>query len=403
MLRGSIIPNEVLQGRINALERIRGYSAYEIAKKYGFEGTEEEWLNSLKPVKGEDYWTAEDQEAIRADVAPVVIYHGPDNMCNYTASEIYDIAEALLNGDSAKTIWLFWRGTWLIPYSGTDEHGNACFERTFVDEDGKPVLVTFRIDQDGWLTRTDTYLPAVDNTKVGDDLWSSKNIVDKLCPSFQQSDFFVTCEPVEGYPLAVQAQPGLATEVTRCGKNLFDKSESKLSRLSYKDTSGNNVEIFGFEFMLPPGTYVLKAQSKESAKEGYIYGLTYDSSGKYTGEWNAAWGTNLTAKIKTFTDVTRVIIYDAVNRPVSGAVISYAWATFKKWDIQLEVGNTATEFEPYNGAIFPMTENADGVPVATVPALAGINHLWVDDGELTVTGKADPVAIIHKLSNALGV
>ena len=28
---------------------LTGKSAYEIAKKYGFEGTEEEWLASLKP------------------------------------------------------------------------------------------------------------------------------------------------------------------------------------------------------------------------------------------------------------------------------------------------------------------------------------------------------------------
>ncbi|WP_406044148.1 hypothetical protein [Succinimonas sp.] len=222
--------------------------------------------------------------------------------------------------------------------------------------------------------------------------WSGKNIVDKLCPSFTESGAIVTCEPVEGYPLTVTADAE-ATTITRCGKNLFDKSESKLSRLSYKDTSGNTVEIFGFEFMLPPGTYVLKAQSKESAKEGYIYGLTYDSSGKYTGEWNAAWGTNLTAKIKTFTDVTRVMIYDAVNRPASGAYISYAWASFNKWDIQLEVGNTATAFEPYNGETF--------APGEKIPALPGINTIFADAGEITVTGRADPAAVINKLTNAI--
>lgn len=226
---------------------------------------------------------------------------------------------------------------------------------------------------------TDPTAPRIDDAVVGDAPWSAKKIVDTLCPGFTETGSIVTCTPVAGYPLEVTAD----SAVTRCGRNLFDKSESKLSRLSYKSTGGNIVEIFGFEFMLPPGTYVLKAQSKESAKEGYIYGLTYDTSGKYTGEWNAAWGTDLKPKIKTFTDVTRVMIYDAVNTPANGAAMSGARATFDKWDIQLEVGNTATAYEPYNGETF--------APGETIPALPGINTLWAENGQITVTGRAVPV------------
>lgn len=37
-----------LRGKINALEAIRGYSAYEVALMNGFKGTEEEWLQSLE-------------------------------------------------------------------------------------------------------------------------------------------------------------------------------------------------------------------------------------------------------------------------------------------------------------------------------------------------------------------
>ena len=57
---------------------IDGKSAYEIAVDNGFEGTEEEWLESLKgtngytPVRGEDYWTEEDKAEIKADVDAMV-------------------------------------------------------------------------------------------------------------------------------------------------------------------------------------------------------------------------------------------------------------------------------------------------------------------------------------------
>lgn len=42
-----------LRGRINALYKIRGYSAYEVAVICGFKGTEEEWLASLKGPVGD--------------------------------------------------------------------------------------------------------------------------------------------------------------------------------------------------------------------------------------------------------------------------------------------------------------------------------------------------------------
>ena len=44
---------EALIGSIHLLKRIPGYSAYEIAVKNGFVGTEKEWLASLKGEKGD--------------------------------------------------------------------------------------------------------------------------------------------------------------------------------------------------------------------------------------------------------------------------------------------------------------------------------------------------------------
>lgn len=46
-----------------------GLSAYELAVTIGgFEGTVEEWLNSLKPQKGVDYFTKEDIDAIKEEI-----------------------------------------------------------------------------------------------------------------------------------------------------------------------------------------------------------------------------------------------------------------------------------------------------------------------------------------------
>ena len=51
-----------------------GASAYEIALENGFEGTEQEWLDSLHgytPQKGTDYWTEEDKAEIKEDISNV--------------------------------------------------------------------------------------------------------------------------------------------------------------------------------------------------------------------------------------------------------------------------------------------------------------------------------------------
>jgi hypothetical protein len=56
-----------------------GLSAYEIAVKNGFEGTEQEWLDSLHgkdgdtPVKGVDYWTDEDKAEIKGYVDEAIL------------------------------------------------------------------------------------------------------------------------------------------------------------------------------------------------------------------------------------------------------------------------------------------------------------------------------------------
>lgn len=67
--------NKNLKGKINEIHKYHT-DAYMIAVKNGFEGTEAEWLASLKgtdgdgktPVKGKDYWTAADKAEIVSDV-----------------------------------------------------------------------------------------------------------------------------------------------------------------------------------------------------------------------------------------------------------------------------------------------------------------------------------------------
>lgn len=84
-----------------------------------------------------------------------------------------------------------------------------------------------------------------DDSTIGENPWSSKNIVDMLCPPLEESGNPVVCYPVAGYPLGVKAkwepmQEGTGTpspenirpikgrdsvNVERCGENLLPFGE----------------------------------------------------------------------------------------------------------------------------------------------------------------------------------
>lgn len=43
----------------------------------------------------------------------------------------------------------------------------------------------------------------IDDSVVGSDAWSGKQIIDRLCPAFSEKGAAVTCKPMQGYPLSV--------------------------------------------------------------------------------------------------------------------------------------------------------------------------------------------------------
>ena len=86
----------------------------------------------------------------------------------------------------------------------------------------------------------------IDDTAVGTDAWSSKHIVDMLCPPMEETGNPVTCYPVAGYPLGCKVsweptQEGSgepspenvrpihgrdSVTVGRCGENLLNPEEN---------------------------------------------------------------------------------------------------------------------------------------------------------------------------------
>lgn len=188
----------------------------------------------------------------------------------------------------------------------------------------------------------------IDDTAVSEDApWSSKHIIDMLCPPLEESGNPVVCYPVAGYPLGVKAkwepvQDGSgdpspdnirpitgrnAVSVARSGKNQVNIPDFTLSVDTNNRTKRVNVNI-------PAGTYTLSLIHTKNTS-GFIVQLhtIHTKNDKLI----------FSTFPNTFTlenDATYMYFY-IKNEEGNLDNIS---------NIQLELGSTATPYEPYTGS-----------------------------------------------------
>lgn len=137
----------------------------------------------------------------------------------------------------------------------------------------------------------------IDDSIVGPDAWSSKHIVDMLCPPIEETGNPVVCYPVANYPLGVTAsweptQEGSgdpspenvrpikgrdSVTVERCGENLLDVArifpdKKTYDAVTFTNNKDGTITVDGITtrttyfdsldtFFLPAGTYTICAMS----------------------------------------------------------------------------------------------------------------------------------------------
>lgn len=147
----------------------------------------------------------------------------------------------------------------------------------------------------------------IDDTAVGTDAWSSKHIIDTLCPPLEETGNPVTCYPVTCYSLGCKVsweptQEGSgdpspdnvrpikgrnSVTVERCGENLLDMSvvvESKNvtvdgDKIRVVDTSGWGESYIIFDAKFPAGTYTIAFDSS-IAKKGRLLVRPFNMDGE---------------------------------------------------------------------------------------------------------------------------
>lgn len=147
-LEGKATADTVLRGKINSLD-VLTIDAYGVAVRNGFEGTEEEWLASLKGEQGEKGADGADGADGMDSTLIVTTELVQDGMAyelksTHSASEIY---EHLQNGGMAVLDWM--DGECLTLSSCTEE--SAVFSTVKVNGDNEKVATIVTIDNDkGW-------------------------------------------------------------------------------------------------------------------------------------------------------------------------------------------------------------------------------------------------------------
>lgn len=253
--------------------------------------------------------------------------------------------------------------------------------------------------------------PGQDGVQLNDsainttEAWSSKKIVDTLCPAFTVSGNPVVCNPVENYPLDV------SLSFTPKQEGTGDPSPDNVRPITGYDslslTHSNNADATNtYDIALPETVYggTVDCVTGEGNDTWYYkefdgqenWGVLENELGSffYFGETSAPLAQNVSDGVCSHFDV------GTVNYTSNDLMIQLPYTIGRIWRVKYDAMGTADEFKAYLAAQY-----AAGTPVTicyklatpepfsvtpqVIPALPGTNTLYTDVDSLEVSGRRD--------------
>lgn len=265
----------------------------------------------------------------------------------------------------------------------------------------------------GYETRIDAATP--DDSAVGGRPWTSKRIVDALCPPFEASGGVVTCRPVEGYPLGVTAswEPMQEGEGDPSPDNIRPITErDSVSVTLSGEAGGGTTNALTFPRAICGG------------EVDAVTGEGVETWGKLTLNGTERWivyGTNqfsLTILNSTFPAITnsdeRICShFISVQGTAWSALTDGYFATNQTYLRFCKDDMTVDEWKAYLAEQYaagtPVTvayKLAEPVPFAaagggTLPGLSGVNTIYTNGDGVTVTGRTDPIWLTQSLMDRI--
>lgn len=260
--------------------------------------------------------------------------------------------------------------------------------------------------------------PGKDGVQIDDaavsstETWSSRKIIDTLCPEFSVSGNPVTCTPVEGYPLGVTVT--MAPIQSGAGDPSPDNVRPITGRDRVKVTASNESESRDYDLTLPETIYGGSVDTATGAVQSTYAVLRAED---FT-TWNIVDFPNVRtyrstalpddaddrdAKLPVLCDKLAPSDATTFAGQAAGSILRFG----RVLSIAVEKDSTPEDIAARYGAIsVAYTLKTPRAFIATgaqpVFALPGENTLLTDGDSLTVSGRSDPTAYIQQqISDAI--
>lgn len=279
----------------------------------------------------------------------------------------------------------------------------------FIDE-----LADIRVDYDG-----KTYATAGEAVRAQIDA-ATKTAIDRCCPTFSDSGKTVDFEPIEGYPLGVVSK--IAPFQAGSGDPSFDNIREIRPHAAVELDHNQNTycinfgqDVYGGRFDWNSG--ILTIDRKMVTLDGTEVWATGGSAVTGVKRYRLTKSNNptLLSNIKLHADLTNSPADDLLCSKFPTISADKTWGA-KTNGISAEnaaaINFVHTQYGDDLEGFKAMIKGAQIVfglenPIIVqltpqeIIALPGVNSFYSDTGDTTVTGKADPTAVIEKLTNAI--
>lgn len=246
----------------------------------------------------------------------------------------------------------------------------------------------------------------INDTTVGSDAWSSKHIVDMLCPPLEETGNPVACYPVSGYPLGCKASWEPAQDGS--GEPSPENIRPIKGRDSVTITRQEDNQVI--TLTLPETVYggevdAVSGDGNNNTKIITLDGnkIKFSQSGNYFNlPLHSAPGASLQGTIYCNHFNSKIFIVNARYEFcfVLASTIADLFTNVDDLNAYLTAQYAAgTPVQITYNLATPTPFTATGAQ--PIPALSGVNTILTDADSATVTGRADPIKRITDLEDAV--
>lgn len=447
-----------------AKEQVIGaYSAYAIAVEYGYIGTEEEWIKEQERNRKASEQAASDAESAKtaAEKAQKAAESSASSVAGFAAaaqeskeqaaSSAAYAGEAQKAAESAKSAAAV--SALLAQESAAQAAGSAesadsaktaaaqSEQRTAASEanvaqaeerinktvsgaveavaaqetksvqavaaEGERVLGTIPEDYTAAVGEIDELKKSkaeIDDTAIDGDTWSSKHIVDMLCPKIEKSGTVVQMDGlVEGYPLGVTAswkpaQEGSGDPSPENIRPIQGRTKVKVERRE---------DDLAYTLTLPSTVYggEVNAVTGEGQETWKLIALNVDDmdgTNEFPGWNNQAWMFDVLPP-NTDDSLSEKILTSMIPSNILRGSTRYNgqlyWAANGETQSEYKEKHAGKSIQFCYKSKEPAPFTATGAQ--PLPAIAGLNTVLTDADSVTVTGRADPIQTVAKLNDRI--